>query len=201
MSVMEWVLIATGFLGGLTFVFLIRAAWRVLATPPSVSVNLAPGGGCIDTVVRELKAGSREILVVAHRLRSAAIKQALLGAKMRGLKVEIVLDAANEKHPDSDYGGLIKEGIVPLLDAQHPAVLLNTILIDGRTIITGSFDLTEKSEAENSADVLVVKGHPALVRAYRQYFETKRAGWEAGAGKTEKETQSPRKPEALARAG
>src|ERR1700731_1481554 len=82
---MTWLLLATGFTGGLTFVFLLRRAHRWLVTPFSVSVHHSPKGGCTDAIVAELKKARREILVQAYSFTSKPIAQALLDAKTRGV--------------------------------------------------------------------------------------------------------------------
>jgi phosphatidylserine/phosphatidylglycerophosphate/cardiolipin synthase-like enzyme len=94
---MMWVLLATGFTGALTFVFLLRLLHRRFALTPAVAVFYSPKGGCTEAVVRELKAARREILVQAYSFSSKPIAQALVEAKTRGLKVEVLLDRSNEQ--------------------------------------------------------------------------------------------------------
>ena len=57
---MTWLLLATGFSGGLTFVFFLRRLHRWLVTPFSVSVYHSPKGGCTDAIVAELKRARRK---------------------------------------------------------------------------------------------------------------------------------------------
>src|SRR5438270_4530022 len=136
---MTWLLLATGFTGALTLVFLLRSLYRRFATPPSVAMFFSPKGGCTDAVVRELKAARREILVQAYSFSSKPIAQALVEAKTRGLKVEILLDRSNEGEAYSDLPFFAEQGLTPLIDAQHAIAHNKVIVIDGGTVITGSF--------------------------------------------------------------
>ena len=171
MDTVNWLLLATGFTGALTLVFLVRALYRKVATPPSVSALFSPKGGCTDAVVRELKAARREVLVQAYSFSSKAISQALVDAKLRGLKVEVLLDRSNEGETYSDLPFLTEQGLTPLIDAQHAIAHNKVMIIDGRTVITGSFNFTHQAEVENAENLLVIKGHPELAHAYRANFE------------------------------
>jgi phosphatidylserine/phosphatidylglycerophosphate/cardiolipin synthase-like enzyme len=44
------------------------------------------------------------------------------------------------------------------------------MIIDGRTLLTGSFPFTNQGENENAENLLVLKGFPELVKQYRQNF-------------------------------
>jgi phosphatidylserine/phosphatidylglycerophosphate/cardiolipin synthase-like enzyme len=169
---MDGLLLATGFTGALTLIFLLRALYRRVATPPSVSAVFSPKGGCTDTVVREVKAARREVLVQAYSFSSKAIAQALVDARMRGLKVEILLDRSNEQETYSDLKFFADQGLTPLVDAQHAIAHNKLMILDRTTILTGSFNFTHQAEAENAENLVVIKGHPELVRAYVANFES-----------------------------
>jgi phosphatidylserine/phosphatidylglycerophosphate/cardiolipin synthase-like enzyme len=176
---MTWVQVATGFTGALTLVFLLRLLRRLVSTPGSVTVSFSPKGGCTDAVVRELKAARREVLVQAYSFSSKAISQALVDAKLRGLKVEILLDRSNENEAYSDLPFLAEQGLTPLIDAEHAIAHNKVMILDGRTVITGSFNFTHQAEAENAENLLVIKGHGELARAYRANFEAHKAHCQA----------------------
>jgi phosphatidylserine/phosphatidylglycerophosphate/cardiolipin synthase-like enzyme len=172
---MDWLLLATGFMGAMTLVFLVRWVARHLATPLTILAQFSPRGGCTDVVVRELKAARREILVQAYSFSSKPIAQALIEAKMRGLKVEILLDKSNEKEEYSDLSLFVQEGLTPWIDGHHAIAHNKVMVIDGRTLITGSFNFTHQAEAENAENLLVIKGHRELVQSYRRNFEAHKA--------------------------
>jgi len=167
---MHWVHLATGFTGALTLVFVCRVLSRWLGWLPSFQVFFSPKGGCTEAIVRELKAARREVLVQAYSFHSKEISQALIDAKMRGLKVDIVLDRSNEQEAYSDLKWLSDQGLTPHIDAQHAIAHNKVMLIDGRTLITGSFNFTHQAEVENGENLLVIKGHGELIAQYRENF-------------------------------
>jgi phosphatidylserine/phosphatidylglycerophosphate/cardiolipin synthase-like enzyme len=166
----ESLLLATGFTGGLTLVFVFRWMAQRLFTPPAIQVHFSPKGGCTDTVVRELQQARREIKVLAYSFSSKPIAQALVDAHKRGVRVEVLLDRSNEQEEYSDLHLFLEHGMTALVDAHHAIAHNKVVLIDGKTIITGSFNFTHQAEAENAENLLVIKGHPELLEAYRQDF-------------------------------
>lgn len=194
--ILEYVLIATGFTGAFTLLFLVRVFLRLFTIPPSVTCAFAPKGGWSDALQRELKAGRREILVVARRFRCRPLAKALVEAKLRGLKVEVVLDARNEKDPESDLHYFAKEGLSPLLDTGHPTTHHGVILIDGRTLVVGGVEFTQQAETDEAGSLLILKGHPDLVRAYRLHFDACRGRWQSPGGRKEETPPAPTKKSA-----
>jgi len=172
---MTWLLLATGFTGALTLVYLARLAVRATRDLPSAEVFFSPKGGCTDVIVRELKAARHEVLVLAYSFTSQPIAQALVDAKLRGVHVDVVLDASNEHEPHSDLHFFLGEGLVPMVDAEHAIAHNKVMVLDGRTVVTGSFNFTHHAEHENAENLLVLKGHPDLVAAYRQDFHAHKA--------------------------
>src|SRR5579883_3348022 len=156
---MTWLLIATGFTGAYTLLFLGRELHRRFATPPSVSVHFSPKGGCTEAIVRELQAARHEILVLAYSFTNKAIAQALVDAKLRGVHVDIVLDHSNEKEEHTDLHFFLEQGLVPVIDAHHAIAHNKVMVVDSRTVVTGSFNFTNQAEHENAENMLIIKGH------------------------------------------
>lgn len=172
---MTWLLLATGFTGAWTLLFLARSIYHWFAVPPSVNVHFSPKGGCTEAVVRELQAVRREVLVLAYSFTSKEIAKALVDAKLRGVHVEIVLDHSNEKEEYSDLHFFLQEGLTPMIDPHHAIAHNKVMVLDGRTIITGSFNFTHQAENENAENLLIIKGHPELISAYRKDFAAHKA--------------------------
>jgi phosphatidylserine/phosphatidylglycerophosphate/cardiolipin synthase-like enzyme len=178
-----WLLLATGFTGALTLVFLVRLVYFRLVTPASVTVRFSPKGGCTDAVVQELHQARREILVLAYSFTSKPVAQALIEAKGRGVHVEVLLDRSNEQETSSELVPLVEQGLETLIDAQHDIAHNKVMIVDHRTLITGSFNFTHQAEVENAENLLVIKGHPQLVNAYRENFIMHKSHCQAPAAK------------------
>ncbi len=186
----EWLLVAVGFFGALTLVYLIRRAYLSWSAPSTITCHFSPKGGCTDVVVREIQNARHEVLVLAYSFTSQPIAQALVDAKLRGLHVEIVLDHSNEKEEHTDLHFFIEQGLAPLIDPTHAIAHNKVMLIDGRTLLTGSFNFTRQAEIENAENLLILKGHPELMAAYRTNIAGHKA--HARAPQVEKQPAAPR---------
>jgi phosphatidylserine/phosphatidylglycerophosphate/cardiolipin synthase-like enzyme len=172
MDVMEWLLLATGFTGAFTLLYLVRAAYHACTTPPSLEAHFSPKGGCTDAIVREIAHARHEILVLAYSFTSKPIAQALVDAKLRGVHVDIVLDHSNEKEAYTDLHFFLEQGLTPVIDPHHAIAHNKVMVIDNRTLLTGSFNFTHHAENDNAENLLVIKGHPEMVRMYKENFHT-----------------------------
>jgi phosphatidylserine/phosphatidylglycerophosphate/cardiolipin synthase-like enzyme len=168
---MTYVQIACGFTGAMTLMFLWRSLLRRFGTIPSLSVHFSPKGGCTEAVVAEISKARSEILVLAYSFSSKPIADALTEAKKRGVHVEIILDKSNEVETYSDLHLFMEQGLAPIVDAHHAIAHNKVMVIDKRTLITGSFNFTHQAEAENGENLLVIKGQPELIGLYRQNFQ------------------------------
>jgi phosphatidylserine/phosphatidylglycerophosphate/cardiolipin synthase-like enzyme len=165
-----WIQVATGAMGTMTLVYMWRIVKRKLGFVPEVAARFSPKGGCLDAIVAELKAARREILVQAYSFTADPLTFGLVEAKKQGLTVEIVLDKSNELESYSDLHILLEHGMEVKIDHEHAIAHNKIIIIDGSTLITGSFNFTNQAEHENAENLLIIKGHPELVSRYRENF-------------------------------
>lgn len=192
MDAMEWLLIATGFTGALTLLYLLRSAHHAWFTPPSLEPHFSPKGGCTEAIIREIQHARHEILVLAYSFTSRPIAQALVDAKLRGVHVEIVLDHSNEHELYTDLHFFLEQGVVPVIDPHHAIAHNKVMIIDNRTLLTGSFNFTQHAENENAENLLVIKGHPALVKMYKENFHTHKSHARAAEPRATESKAAPR---------
>jgi hypothetical protein len=166
---MFWLLLATGFSGGLTLVFAARWVARATGLAPSGAAYFSPPGGLTAAVVAQVRKAKREVLVQAYSLTSPAVADALVQAHKRKVKVTVILDAAHEKAARATVGQLWEAGLEPVLDRRLPAHS-KVLIIDGRTLITGSFDFTADADEKRADNLLVLRRHADLVQPYREHF-------------------------------
>ena len=113
--------------------------------------------------------------MLAYSFTARPITEALVDASRRGVRVEIILDHSNEKEPYTDLPLLLEKGLKPLIDDKHAIAHNKVMVIDGRTIVTGSFNFTHQAELENAENMMILKGHPELIEQYRGNFEEHKA--------------------------
>ncbi len=136
-----------------------------------ISVYFSPKGGCTEACVHEIESARQTILVQAYSFTSAPIAKALQEAHARGVKVTIVLDKSqrSEQYTEADF--VLHAGIPTYIDDKHAIAHNKIMLIDGRTIITGSFNFTSSAEKSNAENMLVMHDMPQLFTAYQENFQ------------------------------
>lgn len=142
------------------------------ATEDDIAVFFSPKGGAMAAIIKEINQAERSVDVHAYLVTARAIVDALEDAQRRGVQVRIILDKNN-------LGGIYSAAAVfsnttlPVWrDGQHKDEHNKVILIDGRTIITGSFNFTDPSEEKNAENLLIIRNKPKLYAAYLADFET-----------------------------
>src|SRR5437868_3571480 len=125
--------------GGLDLVPGLRPAGAPAASEDGITVNFSPKGGCTERVVEELGKAQHEIEMQAYSFTSQPITDALIAAHHRGVKVTVVLDKSDVKEK-SEAGEVAADHIATYIDSKHSIAHNKIILIDGQTIITGSFN-------------------------------------------------------------
>lgn len=136
----------------------------------TIDAFFSPHGGATEAVVREIDGAKNEILVQAYSFTSAPIAKALVSAKKRGIKIEVVLDKSQRKEKYTSADFVAHAGIPTYIDAKHAIAHNKIIIVDKQTLITGSFNFTKAAEEKNAENLLVLKGNKPLVERYLQNF-------------------------------
>ena len=121
-----------------------------LAQPPAaleddIAVYFSPKGGAMAALVSQINQAQRSIDVQAYLITARQIVDALQSAQNRGVKVRIVLDKNNPGGMYSAAAYLSKTTLPVWRDGRHKDQHNKIMLIDGRIIITGSFNFTVDS--------------------------------------------------------
>ena len=101
----------------------------------------------------------------AYSFTSAPIAKALVETHKRGVEVQVILDKSQktEKYSEADF--VAHHGIPVLIDSRHAINHNKVMIIDGQTVITGSFNFTKSAE-ENNAENLVIIRDGAIAGKY-----------------------------------
>ena len=162
------------------------------ANQDNISVHFSPKGGCTDAVVAEIRDAKQSIHMQAYSFTSRGIIAALIDAHRRGVKVMLVNDKKAADEQGSKASEAAEAGIDVRVDGRHPIAHNKIMLIDGRTIITGSFNFTNQAENSNAENLLVLHDKPQLYKVYEESFQQHLAHSEtytAGEAKPDRRTR------------
>ena len=138
----------------------------------SAACYFSPGGGCTDAIVSELAAARNTIELQGYSFTSKPIAEGLVAAQKRGVHVTVVLDAAQTSENRKEAQDLVRNGVPVFLDARHAIAHNNVVLIDSRTIVTGSLDFTPAADEQNAENVLILRDQAQLQSSYENNFHS-----------------------------
>ncbi len=131
----------------------------------------SPGGGCESRIVEEIGEARKNIRVQMYIFTSKRIAEALARAAKRGVYVEVILDKSQEKMTYGPWRTLRRDGVKVFFDTEHETANNKIVLIDNRTIITGSYNFTKAAEEKNAENILIIKNDADLFDAYLTNFK------------------------------
>lgn len=134
-------------------------------------VGFSPGGGALAVVERAIRLAHESIRVACYEFTNRAIADALLEAARRGVAVRIVADERASEGRYSEIRYLSRMGIEVRLDSHYAIMHDKFMVIDDRSVETGSFNYTLGAVRENAENALLVVDAPDLARAYAAEWE------------------------------
>lgn len=120
-------------------------------------VYFSPRGGCTDAIVASISSAKKSILVQAYSFTSAPIAAALKAAHDRGVDVRVFLDKSQKTERYSGLTFFVHAGVPAWIDPEHAIAHNKIMIIDGETVITGSFNFTKAAEQSNAENLLIIK--------------------------------------------
>ncbi|MBV8453122.1 MAG: phospholipase D family protein, partial [Deltaproteobacteria bacterium] len=176
----------------------IRISWLESALPYSAAALLAliaaaplpaaeiqacftpPVAGSCDpltTMVQMIDSARTAIRVQIYSLTLQEVVSALVRAKRRGVDVRVIADRSqlHQDRNDSLQVAALASAGVPILVDTVPGLMHNKVMvIDGETVLTGSFNYTWGAEHWNAENLLVLHD-PALAAEYLRNWNQRAA--------------------------
>lgn len=120
-----------------------------------ITVKFSPKGGCTEAVVAAIASAKAEVLVQDYSFTSEPIAGALIAARGRGVSVRVIMDKSVLKEK-SVVDELFAAGIEVWIDSRHAIAHNKIMIVDGWTVLSGSFNYTNQAEAQNAENLLVI---------------------------------------------
>ena len=140
---------------------------RILGT----RVMFSPKGGASKELARLIKAAKVNIVVAAYAFSSKYLGTALSAALKRGVKVRIILDGDIARKAYSIDEWLSGEGIeVRIIDVKGGSLHHKFMIIDGKILMTGSYNFTNESEFRNH-EAAIFTNNKALIQSFATEFD------------------------------
>lgn len=156
------------------------AASQRFAAQGEIEVAFAPRDDTEHVIVDLIRSARKSLKVHAYVFTSRNIADAMVAAHRRGVKVEVLADAKmNRREKGNAIPRLLAGGVPVAFETRYNAAHNKVLIVDaegpGCALLTGSYNFTWSADNRNAENLLIVRDHCALARAYRDNWQRHRA--------------------------
>ena len=137
----------------------------------AVEVAFSPSSGAIELLQSTINDAKKSIDVAAYSFTSYKIVDALIEARKRGVKVQVVLDKGQKNRHYRAIEELQDAGIPVRFNGRYAIMHDKFMIIDSRTIESGSFNYTISAEKRNAENVLVIRNNKPLAAKFTENWQ------------------------------
>lgn len=135
-----------------------------------IELYFSPKDGAAKHVLERLDGAKRSIRFMTFSYTSDPIAEAMIEKQKAGLKVQGVFEAQNASGTGSEFAKL-KRGDIDVLEDGNCYILHHkVIIIDDKTVITGSYNYTASAERDNDENLVIIDD-AALAKQYVDEFQ------------------------------
>lgn len=130
----------------------------------------SPGPDCRIAIEQAMETALSELLICVFTISDDRLSDAIMAAHRSGLTVRVISD--NDKMHDrgSDVERLSQAGVNVRIDRSPEHMHHKFMVIDGRTVMTGSYNWTRSAETRNEENIIAVDD-PLLATTFSEEFE------------------------------
>ena len=146
----------------------------------TIEVYFSPNGKCERAIIREIEKAEEFVHVALFHFTNRRIAKALTTVSGKGVDIKVILD----KEKASDYysksrfltsKGIhlkLKKGLCRTDRKSRPGLMHNKFaVIDGKTVITGSYNWTASAEMLNHENLLIISSMKVASLFEREFLK------------------------------
>jgi phosphatidylserine/phosphatidylglycerophosphate/cardiolipin synthase-like enzyme len=158
--------------GGLFLLLFLIGALQESPAIAEIETLFSPEVSIKESILKEMESTTSVLDLAIHEITSLDMAQALVKAKQRGVKVRVIADSKQANMKTSKITYLIQQGIpVKVLGGKEKGVMNHRFaILDGKRVLTGSFDWSEASLKWNYENILILHESEG-VATYQKEFD------------------------------
>ena len=134
----------------------------------------SPDDGARARIVELINGAQVSIHFLAYSFTSNEISDAIIARADAGLVVQGVFDEGQLDNPGGEFARMLAAGLDVSLDGNPDKMHHKVIVIDGKVVITGSYNFSASAEERNDENVVILFSEE-IARVYLQEFARVRA--------------------------
>lgn len=132
-------------------------------------VYFSPNGGATQALINAIAHAQKSIRVQAFLFSGSVIANALIDAHKKGVDVQVVVDTYGATSPKSKVKPVQASGVEVTVDDKHGTAHNKVMIIDEKTVVTGSFNFTSKAEKKNAENLVIMKSKDLASRYLKEW--------------------------------
>jgi DNA uptake protein ComE-like DNA-binding protein len=137
----------------------------------AVQTLFAPHHNVMRQLVDLIRSAEKSIYFMAFSFTHDGIGQAMQERYDAGVDVRGVFETRGANTSYAEFNKMQKQGIAVRMDINKWAMYHKVIMIDARTVTTGSFNFSENAAHSNNENVLIIRDNPAIAARFIEEFQ------------------------------
>lgn len=130
----------------------------------------SPGDECRDIIINQINSALTRIKICVFTISDDRISNAILTSYKRGLDIRVISDNDKSLDVGSDISRLAQAGIAVKMDSTPNHMHHKFMVVDDRSLITGSYNWTQSAARFNHENILLTS-EGGVVKSFLKEFE------------------------------
>ena len=135
-----------------------------------IKTLFSPENDVDNAIITELNKARKSIFFMAFSFTHQNIGQAMMDKYRAGVDVRGIFEKRGSETSYSQYPKMKAMGIPVKQDTNKWILHHKVIIIDGETVLTGSFNFSKNAAKTNEENILIISGNRAIAQAYLDEF-------------------------------
>lgn len=134
------------------------------------SVYFSPGDTCRNVIVQQIISADATVNICVFTISDDVIADSILKAHQKGIDIKLITDNDKALDMGSDIEQLHNAGIPIKMDETRNHMHHKFMVVDGRSIVTGSYNWTRSAALYNQENIILARD-PVMVRSFLKEFD------------------------------
>ena len=130
----------------------------------------SPGEACRNVIISQIKSATSHLQICVFTISDDYITDAIIGSHKRGTQIKIITDNDKSLDEGSDIEQIAKLGITVKMDRTTDHMHHKFMLVDGKALITGSYNWTRSAAKFNHENILLTR-EVGVVKSFLKEFD------------------------------
>jgi len=150
----------------------IKDANSALISPAASTSDayFSPGEACRNVIISQIQSAVNQLQICVFTISDDVITDAILTSHKRGTDIKIITDNDKSLDEGSDIEQIASQGISVKMDRTSNHMHHKFMVVDGKALITGSYNWTRSAARFNHENILLTKDG-GVVKSFLKEFD------------------------------